>query len=112
MLYIMTLFVLYREELWLGSALLDPLQTTTWVLTPKKNQSRSHGGRPYFMYIVWSFLWFPMQYPQIAKFNDIPCGDPRDLSYTEMLCVLVTLATSDTGVTSPRLEHHRQAGRK
>jgi hypothetical protein len=35
---------------------------------------------------------------------------PRDLSYTEMLCVLVTLATSDTGVTSPRPEHHRQAG--
>jgi hypothetical protein len=33
-----------------------------------------------------------------------------DLSYTEMLCVLVTLATSDTGVTSPRPEHHRQAG--
>jgi hypothetical protein len=39
------------------------------------------------------------------------CGDPRDLSYTKMLCVLVTLATSDTGVTSPRPEHHRQAGR-
>jgi hypothetical protein len=39
------------------------------------------------------------------------CGDPQDLSYTEMLCVLVTLATSDTGVTSPRPEHHRQAGR-
>jgi hypothetical protein len=39
------------------------------------------------------------------------CGDPRDLSYTEMLCVLVTLATSDTRVTSPRPEHHRQAGR-
>jgi hypothetical protein len=35
---------------------------------------------------------------------------PRVLSYTEMLCVLVTLATSDTGVTSPRPEHHRQAG--
>jgi hypothetical protein len=34
----------------------------------------------------------------------------RDLSYTEMLCVLVMLATSDTGVTSPRPEHHRQAG--
>jgi hypothetical protein len=34
----------------------------------------------------------------------------RDLSYIEMLCVLVTLATSDTGVTSPRPEHHRQAG--
>jgi hypothetical protein len=28
-----------------------------------------------------------------------------------MLCVLVTLATSDTGVTNPRPEHHRQAGR-
>jgi hypothetical protein len=39
------------------------------------------------------------------------CQDPRDLSYTEMLCVLVTLAMSDTGVTSPRTEHHRQAGR-
>jgi hypothetical protein len=39
------------------------------------------------------------------------CRDPRDLSYTEMLCVLVTLATSDTGVTTPRPEHHRQAGR-
>jgi hypothetical protein len=39
------------------------------------------------------------------------CRDPRDLSYTEMLCVLVTLATSDTGITSPRPEHHRQAGR-
>jgi hypothetical protein len=38
-------------------------------------------------------------------------GTPEDLSYTEMLCVLVTLATSDTGVTSPRPEHHRQAGR-
>jgi hypothetical protein len=36
---------------------------------------------------------------------------PRDLSYTEMLCVLVTLATSDTGVTNPRPKHHRQAGR-
>jgi hypothetical protein len=35
------------------------------------------------------------------------CGKPRDPSYTEMLCVLVTLATSDTGVTSPRPEHHR-----
>jgi hypothetical protein len=35
---------------------------------------------------------------------------PRVLSYTEMLCVLVTLATSDTGVTSPRPKHHRQAG--
>jgi hypothetical protein len=39
------------------------------------------------------------------------CWDPRDLSYTEMLCVLVTLATSDTGATSPRPEHHRQVGR-
>jgi hypothetical protein len=38
------------------------------------------------------------------------CRDPRDLSYTEMLCVLVMLAMSDTGVTSPRPEHHRQAG--
>jgi hypothetical protein len=36
---------------------------------------------------------------------------PRVLNYTEVLCVLVTLATSDTGVTSPRPEHHRQAGR-
>jgi hypothetical protein len=36
---------------------------------------------------------------------------PRVLSYTEMLCVLAMLATSDTGVTSPRPEHHRQAGR-
>jgi hypothetical protein len=36
---------------------------------------------------------------------------PRDLSYTDMLCVLVMLATSDTGVTNPRPEHHRQAGR-
>jgi hypothetical protein len=43
--------------------------------------------------------------------RNLTCGDPRDLSYTEMLCVLVTLATSDTGVTSPRPEHHRQAGR-
>jgi hypothetical protein len=41
---------------------------------------------------------------------DLNCGDPRDLSYTEMLCVLVTLAMSNTGVTSPRPEHHRQAG--
>jgi hypothetical protein len=39
------------------------------------------------------------------------CRDPRDLSYIEMLCVLVMLATSDTGVTSPRPEHHRQACR-
>jgi hypothetical protein len=46
------------------------------------------------------------------RFKDIPaCGDPRNLSYTEMLCVLVTLAITDTGVTSPRPEHHRQAGR-
>jgi hypothetical protein len=39
------------------------------------------------------------------------CRDPRDLGYTERLCVLVTLATSDTGVTSPRPKHYRQAGR-
>jgi hypothetical protein len=39
------------------------------------------------------------------------CRDPQDLSYTVMLCVLVTLATSDIGVTNPRPEHHRQAGR-
>jgi hypothetical protein len=39
-----------------------------------------------------------------------PTVGPRVLSYIEMLCVLVMLAMSDTGVTSPRPEHHRQVG--
>jgi hypothetical protein len=44
----------------------------------------------------------------IALITDVV--GPRVLGYTEMLCVLVTLATSDTGVTNPRPEHHWQAG--
>jgi hypothetical protein len=43
--------------------------------------------------------------------SDTIAVGPQDLSYTDMLCLLVMLATSDTGVTNPRPEHHRQAGR-
>jgi hypothetical protein len=49
--------------------------------------------------------------PVVADHLCAQLSGPRDLSYTEMLCVLVMLATSDTGVTSPRPEHHRQEGR-
>jgi hypothetical protein len=45
----------------------------------------------------------PLPSPCAAAF----CRGLWDLSYTKMLCVLVPLATSDTGVISPRPEHHR-----
>jgi hypothetical protein len=68
-------------------------------------------------------MHWPSQYhailgrPAFSRFMAVPhytymvLVGTRDLSYTEMLCVLVTLAMSDTGVTSPRPEHHQQAGR-
>jgi hypothetical protein len=52
----------------------------------------------------------PLTWPFAVWGLDMVVGT-QDLSYTVMLCVLVTLATSDTGVTNPRPEHHQQAGR-
>jgi hypothetical protein len=100
-----------------GKTMQRPVNYLSEVLSTSKQNYPHYQKMIYGVYMAAKKLKHYFQEHPIWVVAEAPIseiisvGPPRDLCYIEMLCVLVTLAMSDTGVTSPRPEHHRQAGR-